>query len=428
MGIINKLFGASGGNTYDGQGEERSGGIDVIQYNSDKSNYVWKFPYNNIMTGARLIVNQSQEAIFVAGGQVADVFGPGTHTLSTGNLPILSRLINIPFGNKTPFTAEVWYIDKRPHRQIPFGTPTPIQVPDPFTNGTTSVPLKANGQFGLRIVDTTMFYTEVVGTEHQTDDNEINKMFKAHIQSKLGSALSDFANQGVRFSQMMSHVDKISERVKKTLAEEVESYGLAVVNFDLAEIVLDRNDPQTIAALQREQKFADTEVESTAMARKRAREGYTYQQERQFDVMETAAGNDGSAGQIMGAGMGIGMGFGIGGAMGTQFGNMAQGVANALPVNGQPMAQSPVGQPTIPQQTSGAPVPPPPPISSYHVLINNVQQGPYSIPQLQQLVQQGIFNAQTYVWKQGMSEWQTASACAELAGLFVATPPPPPTM
>ena len=69
---------------------------------------VWKFPYNNIVTGARLIVNQSQEAIFVSGGQIADVFGPGTHTLSTGNLPILSRLINIPFGKKTPFTAEVW--------------------------------------------------------------------------------------------------------------------------------------------------------------------------------------------------------------------------------------------------------------------------------------------------------------------------------
>ena len=64
MGIINKLFGASGGETYDGQGEERSGGIDVIQYNGENSEYVWKFPYNNIVTGARLIVNQSQEAIF----------------------------------------------------------------------------------------------------------------------------------------------------------------------------------------------------------------------------------------------------------------------------------------------------------------------------------------------------------------------------
>ena len=226
----------------------------------------------------------------------------------------------------------------------------------------------------------------------------------------------------------MSYLDDISEYVKSSLAEEVENYGLSVVNFDLAEIVLDRNDPQTIAALEREKGFADTEMESTAMARKRAREGYTYQQERQFDVMETAAGNEGSAGQIMGAGMGIGMGFGIGGAMGSQFGNMAQGVVNAQPVNGQPMAQSPVVQPTMPQQTSGAPVPPPPPSSLYHVLINNVQQGPYSVQQLQQLAQQGVFNAQTFVWKQGMSEWQMASACAELACIFAATPPPPPIM
>lgn len=427
MGIINKLFGVSGGNTYDGQGEERSGGIDIIQYNGVNSEYVWKFPYNNIITGARLIVNQSQEAIFVSGGQIADVFGPGSHTLSTGNLPILSRLINIPFGNKTPFIAEVWYIDKRPHRQMPFGTPSPLLVLDPYFGST--LPIKANGEFGLRITDTTMFYTEVVGTQHLTDEREINKMFKAHIQRKLNKALTDFVNKGIRSTQMMSYLDEISEYVKNSLSEEVESYGLSVVNFDLAEIVLDRNDPQAIAALEREKGFADTEMESTAMARKRAREGYTYQQERQFDVMETAAGNEGSAGQMMGAGMGIGMGFGIGGAMGTQFGNMAQGVANAHPVNGQPMVQSPVGQSTMPQQMSGAPVPPPPPPTSlYHVLINNVQQGPYSIPQLQQLVQQGVFSAQTYVWKQGMSGWQTASECAELAGLFVATPPPPPAM
>lgn len=423
MGIINKLFGVSGGQTHDGQGEERTGGIDVIQNNSVNSEYVWKFPYNNITTGARLIVNQSQEAIFVAGGQIADVFGPGTHTLSTGNLPILSRLLNIPFGKKTPFTAEVWYVDKRPHRQLPFGTPSPLLILDPYFGST--LPIKANGEFGIRINDATLFYTEVVGTQHLTDEKEINKMFKAHIQRKLNKALVDFVNKGVRSTLLASCLDDISEYVKKSLAEEVESYGLSVVNFDLAEIVLDRNDPQAVAALERERKFADTENESVALARKRAREGYTYQQERQFDVMETAAGNEGSAGQMMGAGMGIGMGFGIGGAMGTQFGNMAQGVANAQAVNNQHMVQGQVPQPGMIQQQAGAPVPPPPPVSSYHVLINNVQQGPYSVQQLQQMAQQGLFTAQTYVWKPGMGEWVVASSCNDLAMIFAQTPPPP---
>lgn len=425
MGLINKIFGASGGETHDGQGEVRSGGIDIIQYNGEATEYVWKFPYNNIVTGARLIVNQSQEVIFVAGGQIADVFGPGTHTLSTENIPILSRIFNIPFGKKTPFTAEVWYIDKRPHRNLPFGTPSPLMVHDP--NFGSTIPIKANGEFGVRISDTTMFYTEVVGTQHLTDERDINKMFKAHIQRKLNKVLTDSVNKGIRTTLLGAHLDEISEYVKVSLAEEVENYGLSIVNFDLIEIVLDRNDPQTIAALERENRFADTETESTARARQRAREGYTYQQERQFDVMKEAAGNEGSAGQMMGAGMGIGMGFGIGGVMGSQFGNMAQEVANAQAIPNQPMVQNNMPQPTMTQQMTGAPTPPPPPIlSQYHILVNNVQQGPYSVQQLQQLVQQGVFNAQTYVWKQGMTEWQTAASCAELSGMFVATPPPPP--
>lgn len=426
MGIINKLFGVSGGDTYDGQGEERTGGIDVIQYNGMNNEYVWKFPYNNIVTGAKLIVNQSQEAIFVAGGQPADVFGPGTHTLSTGNLPVLSRIMNIPFGKKTPFVAEVWFFDKRPHRQLKFGTPSPLMILDPYFGST--LPIKANGEFGMRISDTSMFYSEVVGTQHLTEEADINKMFKSHIQRKLNKALTDFVNNGTRATLLSSCLDDISEYVKKSLAEEVENYGLSVVNFDLAEIVLDRNDPQTVAALERERNFADTENESVALARKRAREGYTYQQERQFDVMETAAGNEGSAGQMMGAGMGIGMGFGIGGAVGSQFGNMAQNVSNAQPVNNQPMTQGQIAQPGMMQQQTGAPVPPPPPMSLYHVLINNVQQGPYNVQQLQQMAQQGTFTAQTYVWKQGMGGWEMASACPELAGMFAATPPPPPVL
>lgn len=145
------------------------------------------------------------------------------------------------------------------------------------------------------------------------------------------------------------------------------------------------------------------------------------------EVEEIIEEYKGSAGQMMGAGMGIGMGFGIGGVMGSQFGNMAQEVANAQAIPNQPMVQNNMPQPTMTQQMTGAPTPPPPPIlSQYHILVNNVQQGPYSVQQLQQLVQQGVFNAQTYVWKQGMTEWQTAASCAELSGMFVATPPPPP--
>ena len=110
MGFFNKL--RTDGATYDGQGEERRGFIDVIQYNGKPDDLIWKFPYNNLSIGAQLIVNKSQEAIFVKGGAVCDVFGEGTHTLSSKNLPLLDKLINLPFGGKSPFVAEVWFLNK----------------------------------------------------------------------------------------------------------------------------------------------------------------------------------------------------------------------------------------------------------------------------------------------------------------------------
>lgn len=422
MGIINKIFGASGGNTHDGQGEERSGGIDVIQNNSQNVEYVWKFPYNNIMMGAQLIVNQSQEVVFVVGGQLADVFGPGRHTLSTGNLPLLSRLINIPFGGKTPFVAEVWYIDKRPHRNLPFGTPSPLLVHDPYYGST--IPIKANGEYGMRITDASMFYAEVVGTQHLMEERDINKLFKAHIQRKLNHALSDFVNHGVRSLQLNSHLDGISKYVKQSLSEEVRNYGLEVVNFDLVEIVLDRTDPQVAAAFEREKKYVDMETESAALARKRSREGYTYQQERQLDVMETAAGNEGALGGTMGVGMGIGMGVGMGETMGAQMNKIAQNV-----IDFQPQYSCSSQQPSsISCEQAG--IVPPPPIVQYYVLINNVQQGPWEVSHLQEMIQKGIVTSDTYVWKVGMKEWKMAKQCPDIAVMLESNncPPAPPIL
>ena len=103
MGFFNKV--RTDGATFDGQGEERRGLFDVIQYNGNQEDLVWKFPYNNLSIGAQLIVNKSQEAVFVKGGVVCDVFGEGIHTLSSRNLPLLDKIINLPFGGKSPFVA-----------------------------------------------------------------------------------------------------------------------------------------------------------------------------------------------------------------------------------------------------------------------------------------------------------------------------------
>ena len=116
------------------------------------------------------MVNQSQEAVFLKGGEVADIFGPGTKTLSANNIPILQKLINLPFGENTPFVAEVWYVSKTVRRNLKFGTERPVDIWDPLIQN--SVPVRAFGQYGVRIADSAAFLREMVGTLHlfTTDD------------------------------------------------------------------------------------------------------------------------------------------------------------------------------------------------------------------------------------------------------------------
>ena len=126
MGFFNKQ--RTDGRTYDGQGEERKGFIDRISFNGEAEDIVWKFPYDNLSIGTQLIVNHSQEAIFLRGGAVCDIFGEGTHTLSTNNIPVLQKLINLPFGGRTPFTAEVYFVSKTVRRNLKFGTINAVPV------------------------------------------------------------------------------------------------------------------------------------------------------------------------------------------------------------------------------------------------------------------------------------------------------------
>ena len=139
-------------------------------------------------------------------------------------------------------------------------------------------------------------------------------------------------------------------------------------------------------------------------AEERRSQGYNYQQERQFDILETAAGNEGSQGSdLMGAGIGMGMGLGMGGMFGGHIQQVAQ-VMNAGPV---------------------AP-PPPSAASPYYVYINGAQQGPFDGNTLRTLAQSNVLTTETLVWKQGMAQWGKAGDQPDLMSLFSATPPPPP--
>ena len=154
--------------------------VDVIKHESPSDRFfVWKYPNEKIKMASQLIVGEGQKAIFVKGGEALDIFDPGTHTLSTGNLPILNRIINLPFGGDTPFPAEIWYVATTVKRDLKWGTSNPIQLMDKSIGFPVSV--RAFGQWGVRIVDPRSFLMQIVGSQSLADDTKIHSYLIGEI-------------------------------------------------------------------------------------------------------------------------------------------------------------------------------------------------------------------------------------------------------
>ena len=167
--------------------------IDRVKYDApDDSSFVWKYPSEDLKIGSQVIINQGQEVIFVKGGEVLDILEPGTHTLSTGNIPLLNKLINLPFGGSTPFSAEVWYINKTVKRDLKWGTPSPIQIMD----NTLGFPVSARafGKWGARIENSRSFLTQIVGSQLTADDEKINNYFTGEIIQSLSKVIATAIN------------------------------------------------------------------------------------------------------------------------------------------------------------------------------------------------------------------------------------------
>ena len=284
--------------------------VDVLKFNSDASILAWKYPNSELATWSQLIVNESQEAVFIKNGQIADVFGPGRYVLSTDNIPVLQGLINIPFGKKSPFSAEVWFVNRAFALDIKWGTTTPIQVQDPKYG--VFVPLRAFGQFGIQIEDSRRFLTKLVGTMPFFNSKTLTEYFKGLYVTRVKDRISScLVKSKISILEINSHLDEISKELAEQLRAEFAEFGINVASFYVNDISVPESDPavkQLKAALA---KRAEMDIL-----------GYNYQQERTFDTLNTAAGNKGAAGTVMGAGMGLGMGFGLGGAMGNAVSNM----------------------------------------------------------------------------------------------------------
>ena len=294
--------------------------IDRLKYEAvGDEELVWKNPADNLVLGTQVIVNEGQEVVFVKGGRALDVLGPGTHTLSTSNLPILQTLINLPFGGKTPFTAEVWYVNRHAKLDMKWGTTEPFQVTDPQYG--IIVPVRAWGQFGIRVKDSRTLLTQIVATLKRWNAADAKRYFTGLLVSKLKDAVAKaIIREKIPVLELTAWLEEISEKIRGPVSEEMERWGLEVVNLYVVSITVPEDDSSVVKL----REVLGTRVELVTL-------GEGYRLKRTFDVLETSAGNpNGLAGTLMSGGLGLGLGLGAGPAMGA---NLAGALAPPAPAS-----------------------------------------------------------------------------------------------
>ena len=325
--------------------------IDRIKYDGPEDGSTWliyKYPSEQFVLGSQLIVNSSQEALFFKGGEALDLFGAGTHTLKTGNLPLLNRLVNLPFGGRTPFSAEVYFINKTSRLDMGWGTSVPFDIEDPRY----AVPLSimANGQYGVSVPDARLFIIKLIGAVpggSLADHSYIGKFFNGHINTKLKSLLHKFmVSRQLSFLDISGHLDELSGDAQAEIRDEFDRFGVEIVNFFI-ETVKPRPSQFLDEIIAQRTKISATKMELNELGMD------FHTQRRQLDIMEKMADNP-STGGLANAGAGLAMGLGVMGQMGTAFsgigdrmvpGVAAAGVAASGPAVGPNTALS--GEKTI---------------------------------------------------------------------------------
>ena len=293
--------------------------IDRIKFDGQIGKPYWlvyKYPSEQFVLGSQLIVGQGQEALFLKGGEALDLFGPGTHTLSTGNLPLLHKLVNLPFGGKTPFTAEVYYINKTVKLDLHWGTSTAIPLEDPKYGLILNV--GARGQYGITINDSRLFVSRIVGAIPGGETNDytvVLRYFNGLINTKIKSVTSEYMiKKQISFLEISSYLDELSAAFKDAINDEFERFGVEVVNFYCEAITPRTEDYEKLRHYKEELALG---------------EGF-YQRRRSLDIAERLASNPATAG-IANAGIGLGMGLGTAGQFGKLMADIGQNVQMAAP-------------------------------------------------------------------------------------------------
>lgn len=362
--------------------------VNVVKWESSTSELVYKFEVEDLRLGSQLVVYPSQTAFFVKGGKVLDEFMCGTYTLKTENLPLLNKLINLPFGSQSPFQAEVWFVNQIALLDCKWGTPSPIQIEDPKYG--VIVPIRAFGQYGFKIDNPHVFLTRLIGNMPSFKTEKVVEYFRGIVLSKLTALISQkLYDDNLSIININAHVEVISEYAQMKLTDAFAEYGLSLEIFNIIGINVNEEDP----SFKRLKETKDSLARINIMGKE------NYRMERSFDVLKGAAENEG--GGMIGAAVGIGAGVGVG----TQIGGLVNEHFNTNPVT-------------------------PPPLNNaqYFLAINGEQRGGYDFATVRDAITSHQIDENVLVWKRGMANWQRIGEVAEFIDIFNSCPPPLPPM
>jgi membrane protease subunit (stomatin/prohibitin family) len=295
-------------------------GLQVIEWRDESGKeivYRWP-PYGpgEVRLGAQLVVRESQAAVFFRDGRALDVFGPGRHTLTTLNLPLLGRLLNLAFGGETPFQAEVYFVNMRTFPGLRWGTVSPVVFRD---RELAMVRLRAHGLYSMRIRDPQLFVNSVVGTELRYDTETVQAWLRDFIVARFNDIMGETLETVLDLPQ---HYDELGAAVKARLQEDFERYGMELLDFVIEAVV----PPEEVVRMIDQRAAMEAVGEEGRFLR--------YRTAQALGDLPQAPG-EAAGGAAAGAGIGAGV------AMGAA---MARAVAEALgsgPAPAAPRAERP---------------------------------------------------------------------------------------
>jgi len=344
--------------------------IDVIEWTDDsRDTMVWRFPRqdNEIKYGAKLIVRESQIAVFVNEGVIADVLEPGTYELETNNLPILTNLQHWDHAFKSPFKAEVYFINTKRFTDLKWGTKGPIMVRDPEFS---MVRLRAFGTYEIQISDPAAFLREIVGTDGHFTIDEVDAQLSNIIVSKLAVVLGE---DSTPILDLAANYEMFGSHITEGITPYFSEYGLKLTKILVENISLPEEVQEAI------DKRTSREITGDLDANLKYETG-------------NAMGNaNGSMGDMVGMGAGL--------AMGQQ---MAEAMKHTA-------------------QTSDTP-PPPPSKENIYASLGGKASGPYTKTTLMALASEGTLTRETFVWREDFEGWKKAESV--FPELFTHLPPP----